>query len=357
MSKGQGEKVLRMVAVGCTAVLAVSATAFALDTVEIEPQDETGHRWDTEYTVDWQPTCTQAGRQSIHCLDEGCDAVLDSMDIEPLGHSFTVYTTVQEPTCQQEGIQVSACDRCGETDTVSTPRQNHVFEQYVSDHNATCERDGTKTAACVYGCGTTSTVTERGTKLGHKYMSAVTKQPTCTEDGVKTYVCTRDSSHQYTKPIEKLGHNYKSSVTKQPTCTKDGVRTYTCTRDSSHRYTKPIKANGHTLKEVVTKASPKRNGKISTTCKVCKAVTKTVPIARPRRVELNRTQFRYSGKNHHTKIRVYDANGKRIKGKNYDISYPKGRKTVGKKLVKITFRKNSNYTGSLTASFRILPPK
>ena len=32
--------------------------------------------------------------------------------------------------------------------------------------------------------------------------------PTCTEDGYTTYVCSHDSSHTYTEVHNKLGHDY-----------------------------------------------------------------------------------------------------------------------------------------------------
>lgn len=76
----------------------------------------------------------------------------------------------------------------------------------------------------------------------HSYTSSVTRQPTCTQSGVRTYTCSCGDS--YTETIVPTGHTYSDQVT-QPTCAAQGYTTHTCTicgysyRDS---YTSP---SGH----------------------------------------------------------------------------------------------------------------
>ena len=124
---------------------------------------------------------------------------------------------------------------------------NHVFpdrdlEAHSFSGTATCTT-GRICDKCGYEYGA----------LGHNYISTVTQAPTCTQDGVRTYVCKNDSSHTYTEPIPAAGHNYESSVTTKPTCTTEGVRTYVCKNDNSHSYTEKIPAVGHDLKAVKRK--------------------------------------------------------------------------------------------------------
>lgn len=57
------------------------------------------------------------------------------------------------------------------------------------------------------------------------YTSAVTKNPTCTETGVRTFSCSCGSS--YTEAIAATGHSYTSVVT-PTTSTSKGYTTYTC---------------------------------------------------------------------------------------------------------------------------------
>lgn len=65
------------------------------------------------------------------------------------------------------------------------------------------------------------------------YTSTVTKNPTCTETGVRTYTCSCGSS--YTEDIAATGHSYTSVVT-PVTSTSKGYTTHTCS-DCSYSYT------------------------------------------------------------------------------------------------------------------------
>ncbi len=67
----------------------------------------------------------------------------------------------------------------------------------------------------------------------------VTTDPSCTEDGVKTYTCT-ECGETYTEAVPATGHTWNAGVvTVQPTYKTEGVRTYTCTK-CGETYTEPI---------------------------------------------------------------------------------------------------------------------
>lgn len=59
----------------------------------------------------------------------------------------------------------------------------------------------------------------------HSYSSSITKQPTCTTTGVRTYTCSCGSS--YTETIPAKGHSYKNQVI-APTLTEKGYTLHTC---------------------------------------------------------------------------------------------------------------------------------
>ena len=80
---------------------------------------------------------------------------------------------------------------------------NHSFTKYVSNGDATCTKDGTKTAICDNGCGKKDTVKDKGSALGHKYTAVVTKKPTTSKNGLRTYTCKR-CGDQYTETISML---------------------------------------------------------------------------------------------------------------------------------------------------------
>lgn len=71
----------------------------------------------------------------------------------------------------------------------------------------------------------------------HDYSAIVEKEATCTEEGVKKYVCSCKDS--YTESIPALGHDYQEEITEQPTVSSEGVKTYTCSR-CKDTYTEPI---------------------------------------------------------------------------------------------------------------------
>ena len=76
----------------------------------------------------------------------------------------------------------------------------------------------------------------------HSYTAVVTP-PTCTAKGYTTHTCACGDSYVDTY-VDALGHAWDSgTVTKQPTATETGVRTYTCTRCSATK-TETIPATG-----------------------------------------------------------------------------------------------------------------
>ena len=122
-------------------------------------------------------------------------------------------------------------------------KHEHSYDEGKVTKEPTCTEPGEKTYTCE--CGATKT--EEIPALGHDYDEGkVTKEATCTEAGVKTYTCKRDSSHTKTEEIPALGHDYdEGKVTKEATCKEAGVKTYTCKRDSSHTKTEEIKKVDH----------------------------------------------------------------------------------------------------------------
>lgn len=95
----------------------------------------------------------------------------------------------------------------------------------------------------------------------------VTKEPACTEAGVKTYTCTTCGATK-TEEIPATGHTWNDGeVTMAATCTEAGVKTYTCTVCNA---TKPeaIEALGHDWNETtVVYAANGNNGTKTYACR------------------------------------------------------------------------------------------
>ena len=113
--------------------------------------------------------------------------------------------------------------------------QQQITEQklekklYANDSSAQYVFDSSWTQ----GCSTVSTYTFHAVweQLPHEHDYVRQERPaTCTQDGFVKYVCACGSS--YNEAVyPALGHAWDSGkVTKQPTATETGIRTYACTR-------------------------------------------------------------------------------------------------------------------------------
>ena len=229
-------------------------------------------------------------------------------------HTHTEIRNQREATCKKEGYTGDTyCKDCGEKlatgtatekkpHTVGTPATcvskavcsvcsetfgevdatNHVHTTVKNRKEATCTQTGYAGDTYCTDCDKLLSTGKELAALGHDYKATVTKQPTTTEEGVRTYTCTRCSS-SYTESIAKLPeeqhtHNYTGSITKEATCTEAGVRTYTCSCGDS--YTENIPATGHSYVSKVTKAATTTEEGIMTyTCSKC-GHSYTQPIAK-----------------------------------------------------------------------------
>ena len=93
----------------------------------------------------------------------------------------------------------------------------------------------------------------------HSYTSTVTKEPTCTEKGVRTYTCSYDSS-TYTEEIPALGHEWGNwnpdgkHLTHTRTCSRGCTETENCkytvtTASDTDTYTCPVCGDTYEVKK------------------------------------------------------------------------------------------------------------
>ena len=186
--------------------------------------------------------------------------------------------TVGTPaTCVSKAVCSVCSETFGEVDAT-----NHVHTTVKNRKEATCTQTGYAGDTYCTDCDKLLSTGKELAALGHDYKATVTKQPTTTEEGVRTYTCTRCNSsctESIAKlPDEKHDHSYTGSITKEATCTEAGVRTYTCSCGDS--YTEIIPATGHSYVSKVTKAATTTEEGIMTyTCSKC-GHSYTQPIAK-----------------------------------------------------------------------------
>lgn len=225
------------------------------------------HEWGA-WTTTKEATCSAKGTKERTC---SLCSKTETADIETIDHTWGEWKVDTEPTCEMNGTKVRECTVCGADDAQPIPTEGHQWSTWT-ETAATCTEDGQKTRTCSV-CKDTETQTTE-TKLGHAWdEGTVTKAPTCSATGVKTYTCTRDASHTNDETLKKVSHNYTGDgdVTKEPTCTEQGVRTWYCTYECGTKKTESIAANGHTKGEdaVVVEPTCTTAGSESYVCTVC----------------------------------------------------------------------------------------
>lgn len=90
--------------------------------------------------------------------------------------------------------------------------------------------------------------------------------------------------------VESHTHSYSSKITKEATCTADGVKTFTCSCGAS--YTEKIPAKGHTIGDWVITKEPttSKAGERTQSCTICGQVLKTESI--PKVSETNKYVYK-----------------------------------------------------------------
>jgi len=144
----------------------------------------------------------------------------------------------------------------------------------------TCTSTGIKTYTCT-DSGCSKTKTETVSALGHSWDGGkTTTYATCTTTGVTTITCTRCSTTK-TTTIAVLGHSWGAWVTiTEPTCTTTGTKTQTCNRDHTHVNTQTIPVLGHSFGDWVITVEPtcKSVGYKTRTCANDPAHIETIAI-------------------------------------------------------------------------------
>ena len=182
-------------------------------------------------------------------------------------------------------------------------------------------------------------------------------QPILCSDGlVKWYVTDNSKPTLYCINPYSLAdlheHEYTSAITKEPTCTENGIRTYTC-KICGETKTEVVKAS-HSYITTTTSATMKNDGRKISKCSVCGDVQYSNVINKIATVAISKTTFTYNGKTQTPTVTVKDSKGKALKNNtDYTVTYSSGRKNVGRYTVKVKFK--GDYSGEKTFYYNINP--
>ena len=213
-----------------------------------------GHKWNPG-TITTEPTCTEEGVKTFECTVCG---KTKTEKVEALGHDWNNdFTVDKEATCEETGLKSIHCKRCDERKEITTiPAKGHVKGEVKIENatEATCEVGGTydEVIYCTVCNKELSRSTVKTEAKGHKWNEGkITTQPTCTEEGVKTFECMVCGKTK-TEKVEALGHDWDNDFTvdKEATCEETGVKSIHCKRCDERKELTTIPAKGHVKGEV-----------------------------------------------------------------------------------------------------------
>lgn len=233
----------------------------------------TGHNWD-DGKITTEASCDHTGVKTYTCKACG-DTRTET--IAMLEHTWDEGQVTTKPTCTKKGIRTYTCKVCKATKTEDIEATGHDYK--VKDHkDATCTEDGYTTSVCK-NCGDEKKETIKATGHQHTEVRGA-KKATCIEEGYTgdTYCTDCENMISTGKKIEKTDHTWDNGVvSKDPTCTEKGSKTYTCAVCRETK-TEEIPATGHQNKEVRDKKAAtctKAGYTGDTYCKDCGELLKT----------------------------------------------------------------------------------
>ncbi len=212
----------------------------------------TGHTWDNG-TVTLSATCQRTGTRKYECTACG---ETKTETIAKRNHNYNIYLSRVEPTCTASGRTAGyECQWCYANTCSTIPALGHDLE-YHDGQPATCTEIGWNdyetcsrcdyttyreiaatghTPGAAATCTTPQTCTECGAilveALGHKTVSHLGQDPTCTAEGWKPYETCENCDYTTYEIIPALGHSFTSYVSNNDaTCTDDGTETAKCDR-------------------------------------------------------------------------------------------------------------------------------
>ena len=220
----------------------------------------------TEERARDNPAVTQTGSNDTHhvavtydlyCLD--CGRVIQAnFRTEDRDEEHTWGTARIEPTCEDEGEQVSVCTVCGAISREKIPALGH---QYAGAAQLMRRQTGT---------------VQGGGEFAGKTIGEVITAPTCTENGSGILICARCQDASQTVSIPALGHEWGEweDVTEPPetACITDVRVARRCLICAEEEIRTVSPAPGHQWSKVAyTEATCTETGTVLYQCSVCGA--------------------------------------------------------------------------------------
>lgn len=217
----------------------------------------------TEVTIPAVPaTCEATGLTAGKKCSVCGTIIIAQQTVAALGHSFgsTIYTwSADGKSCTAQRV----CSRDSSHKEISTATITSAVKTA-----ATCLAKGTTTYTAKFSVSWASTQTKDVQDIAqksHSYTGAI-KSNGNGKDSTHSFKCV-NGCEQYGGAVRHTWND--GAVTKEPTCTDKGEKTFTCTAGCGARYTKELDALGHIYNDVKTEAKPESPGYTTHTCSRC----------------------------------------------------------------------------------------
>ena len=185
---------------------------------------ELGHDF-CEWFTARKPTETQTGLEKRICAR--C-AFAEEREIAKLEHTHKYASTVIAPTCTEAGYTVHECS-CGQSYSDSyVPLLGHDFSVWYIVKQPTEYEGGREQRACQRCEFIESRELEPLGHTGHSY-STVTVNPTCTDEGYTLHICACGDMYK-DNTVPTAGHKWDNGkMIKEPAAGQPGEKLFTCT--------------------------------------------------------------------------------------------------------------------------------
>jgi len=225
------------------------------------------------------PTCTEDG-YTLHTCNENPAKTYQDTPVAALGHQYKEVTT--PATCGAPGSVDNVCERCNDKQHVSDipATGEHQWDEGVVTKEPTATETGIKTFTCTV-CSATKTEdivkvhTHDYTRLGE-----IVKESSCETEGERWVYCNYEGCNdRVLKPMAAIGsHDWdfaNAECLKKATCTEQGTMLMHCKRDASHTMTYSYGGTGHVWDEgtITTQPTYDEYGVRTLHCKNCNATT------------------------------------------------------------------------------------
>ncbi len=179
---------------------------------------------ETKYEVTKKATCTEPGVMTFTC--SVCEGEV-TKEIAATGHKWSDEKVGEDEN--GEFIYKECENGCNEREIISRVECKHKTTETIPGKEATCTETGLTEGVKCSACGEILTAQEEIAMIDHTYDEGeITKEPTATEDGEKTYTCavcggTKTEAIPATGEVECKHETTETIPGKEATCTETGL--------------------------------------------------------------------------------------------------------------------------------------